>query len=390
MQLGSGVALFAFLGAVVSSRTARVQDLLGALNSLYPPDLAEEWDNVGLQVGDPTATVNRALVALDPSLAALTAARAHGAQLLVTHHPLLFKPLRRLTPDDPVGRVVWQAVKDGVAIISAHTNLDVAPAGLNCWLAERLGLESSEPLQATAGRLLKLVVYVPAGHEEAVSEALFAAGAGQIGAYDQCSFRSTGTGTFRPGPGSKPFIGKAGDRENVAELRLETIVPQRRLGKILEKLLKAHPYEEVAYDLIPLANPLPDTGLGRIGRLAAALPLAELGVRVKAALGGHCVRLTGDMDRPVQKLAVCGGSGAGLIQEARRRGADALVTGDVKYHDARLAEELGLALIDAGHFATETLAVAGLVAALGKQAAANQWPVEIIAYEDDRDPFVVC
>jgi dinuclear metal center YbgI/SA1388 family protein len=316
-------------------------------------------------------------------------ARAQGAQLLVTHHPLLFKPLRRLTPEDPVGRVVWNAVRDGVAIISAHTNLDVAAAGLNSWLAERLGLDVSEPLQDSAGRLLKLVVYVPAGYEEALSEALFAAGAGEIGAYDQCSFRSAGTGTFRPGPGTTPFIGKSGEREAVAEFRLETVVPQRRLSKVLEKLLKAHPYEEVAYDLIPLANPRPDTGLGRIGRLALPLPLAELGARVKAALGCHSVRLTGELERPVHKLAVCGGSGAGLIQEAKRRGADVLVTGDVRYHDARLAEELGLALIDAGHFATEVLAVAGLVAALGKQAAANQWPLEIIAYEDERDPFVV-
>ena len=370
-------------------KVPRVHDLLGALHGLYPTDLAEEWDNSGLQVGDLGASVTRVLVALDPSSAAVTAAQACGAQLLVTHHPLLFKPLRRLTPDDPVGKVIWQAVQGGVAIISAHTNLDSAPSGLNTWLAERFGLVACEPLQGAAGRLLKLVVYIPAGHEETVAEALFAAGAGQVGGYDHCSFRSPGTGTFRPGAGARPFIGTPGEREAVAELRLETIVPQRRLSKVLDRLRKAHPYEEVAYDLIPLANQSPDCGLGRIGQLAEPLTLEALGERSKTALGCQSVRLAGMLDRKVSKLAVCGGSGAGLIQEAKRRGADALVTGDVKYHEARLAEELGLGIIDAGHFATETLAVTGLTAALTDQVAANQWALDITPFDGEHDPFVV-
>jgi dinuclear metal center YbgI/SA1388 family protein len=370
-------------------KVPRVHDLLGVLHGLYPTDLAEEWDNVGLQVGDPGASVSRVLVALDPSAAAVAAARAGEAQLLVTHHPLLFKPLRRLTPEDPVGRVLWQAIQGGVAIISAHTNLDAAPAGLNCWLGERLGLLDSEPLQVSAGRLLKLVVYVPTGHEDAVADALFAGGAGQIGAYDQCSFRAPGTGTFRPGPGTRPFIGTPGERESVAELRLETVVPQRRLGKVMERLVKAHPYEEVAYDLIPLANTAPDSGMGRIGRLAVPVTLDALGAQVKTALACQSVRLSGALDRTVSRLAVCGGSGAGLLREAKRRGAEALVTGDIKYHEARLAEELDLAIIDAGHFATEQLAVAGLTAALAGQAGERQWALEVIPFEDERDPFVV-
>jgi len=370
-------------------KTPRVHDLLGVLHGLYPADLAEEWDNIGLQVGDPSASVSRVLVALDPSAAAVAAAQACGAQLLVTHHPLLFKPLRRLTPDDPVGRVVWQAVQHGVAIISAHTNLDSAPSGLNYWLADRFGLIACEPLQGVAGRLLKLVVYIPAGHEEAVADALFAAGAGQVGAYDHCSFRSAGTGTFRPGADTRPFIGSPGERETVAELRLETIVPQRRLNKVLDRLRKAHPYEEVAYDLIPLANQSPDCGLGRIGRLAEPLTLEALGELAKRALGCQSVRLTGALDRTVSKVAVCGGSGASLIQEAKRRGADALITGDVKYHEARLAEELGLCIIDAGHFATEALAVTGLAAALSDQIATNQWVLEVTPFDGEHDPFVV-
>lgn len=373
----------------MSLRTVRVQDLVGLLNGLFPPDLAEEWDNVGLQVGDPGAVVERVLVALDPGSAAVAAARTQGSQLLVTHHPLLFKPLRRLSPDDPVGRVVWEAARSGVAILSAHTNLDVAADGLNGWLAGRLELVDAEPLQTVAGRLLKLVVYVPEGHEEAVAAALFAAGAGQIGKYDHCSFRTAGTGTFRPGEGTVPFIGTPGKREQVGELRLETVVPQRRLSRVLEKLFKVHPYEEVAYDLVPLANTLPGIGLGRIGRLAAPVSLGEYADRVKTALSCPSLRVVGDLQRAVGKVAVCGGSGAGLISEAQRQGADVLVTGDIKYHEARLAEDFGLALIDAGHFATERLAVGELVSRLEAEAAARGWALEIRGHEGEQDPFTV-
>jgi dinuclear metal center YbgI/SA1388 family protein len=372
----------------MSAATLRVQDLLGVLHGIFPPDLAEEWDNVGLQVGDPAAPVQRVLIALDPGVEAVAASCAHGAQLLITHHPLLFKPLRRLTPDDPVGRVVWQAVRGGVAIIAAHTNLDVAADGLNRWLAARLELSEVEPLQPVAGHLLKLVVFVPTEHGEAVADALFAAGAGQIGAYDQCSFQAPGIGTFRPSPGTTPFIGSIGHRERVEELRLETIVPQRRLGRVLEKMLKAHPYEEVAYDLVPLSNELPGTGLGRIGKLTAPLSLAALSDRVKNLLECASVRVVGSLERPVSRIAVCGGSGAGLIQEAQRRGADVLVTGDVKYHEARQAEDLGLALLDAGHFATERLAAAELASRLGAEAAARGWCLDILVHDGERDPFI--
>jgi len=372
----------------MSLTTPRVQDLLGLLHGLFPPELAEEWDNVGLQVGDPTAPVQRVLVALDPTGEAVAAACERGAQLLITHHPLLFKPLRRLTADDPVGRVVWQAVRNGVAIMAAHTNLDVAADGLNHWLAARLELTEVEPLQPVPGNLLKLVVYVPATHADVVAEALFAAGAGEIGAYDQCSFRVAGTGTFRPGPGTTPFIGSAGRREQVEELRLETIVPQRRLGRVLEKMFKAHPYEEVAYDLVPLSNQLPAAGLGRIGRLTAPLSLEVLSDRVKTVLGCANLRAVGELSRMVGKVAVCGGSGAGLIHEAQRRGADVLVTGDIKYHEARQAEELGLALLDAGHFATERLAARELAARVGSEATGRNWRLEILVHDGERDPFI--
>lgn len=365
----------------------RIQDLVGLIHKLYAPELAEDWDNVGLQVGDPGRALDRVMVALDPGLEAVEAARDAGAQALVTHHPLLFKPVKRLTPDDAVGKVLWTAVRDDVAIISAHTNLDCAVDGLNSWLAQKMGVEQAIPLQAVAGDYLKLVVFVPVGHEDAVADALFSAGGGQIGAYDQCSFRSSGEGTFRPGPGTQPYIGTVGQREKAEEVRLETIIPKRKLLRVLEKMQKAHPYEEVSYDLLPLQNQVPGAGLGRIGRLAQQASLGEFAARVKESLGCDHLRLIGADQMPVRKVALCGGSGAFLLQTAHRQGADVLVTGDVKYHEARQAEELGIALIDAGHFATEQLMIEQVTQSL--QAAARQlnWGVAFEAYTGEEDPF---
>jgi dinuclear metal center YbgI/SA1388 family protein len=365
----------------------RIQDLVGLIHKLYAPELAEDWDNVGLQVGDPGRPLDRVMVALDPGLEAVEAARDAGAQALVTHHPLLFKPVKRLTPDDAVGKVLWTAVRDDVAIISAHTNLDCAVDGLNSWLAEKMGVEQAVPLQAVAGDYLKLVVFVPVGHEETVADALFSAGGGQIGAYDQCSFRSSGEGTFRPGPGTQPYIGTVGQREKTEEVRLETIIPKRKLLRVLEKMQKAHPYEEVAYDLLPLQNQVPGAGLGRIGKLAQQTTLGEFAASVKDTLGCDHLRLIGADQMPVRKVALCGGSGAFLLQTAHRQGADVLVTGDVKYHEARQAEELGIALIDAGHFATEQLMIEQVTQSL--QAAARQlnWGVAFEAYTGEEDPF---
>jgi dinuclear metal center YbgI/SA1388 family protein len=327
------------------------------------------------------------LVALDPGLEAVETARDAGAQALVTHHPLLFKPVKRLTPDNAVGKVLWTAVRDDVAIISAHTNLDCAADGLNSWLAMKMGVEQAIPLQTVAGDYLKLVVFVPVGHEDAVSDALFAAGGGQIGAYDQCSFRSSGEGTFRPGPGSQPYIGTVGQREKAEEVRLETIISKRKLLRVLEKMQKAHPYEEVAYDLLPLQNQIPGAGLGRIGKLTQQVTLGAFTARVKASLNCDHLRLIGEDQMPVRKVALCGGSGAFLLQVAHRQGADVLVTGDVKYHEARQAEELGIALIDAGHFATEQLMIEQVAQSL--QAAARQlnWGVAFETYTREEDPF---
>lgn len=369
-------------------KAVRLNEVLGLVNGLYPPSLAEEWDNVGLQVGDSSAPVEKVLICLDAEEAAIAKAQECGAQLVISHHPLIHRPLKRLTPTDETGRALFRAIRNDIAVVSAHTNLDRASDGLNDWLAERIGLENIAPLERlSGGELVKLVVYVPAGHEASVMDALFAAGAGRIGAYDRCSFRTFGTGSFRPGEGTDPFIGREGDTEEVEEFRLETILPQSLTGKVVTKMLKAHPYEEVAYDLIPLINARQDIGLGRIGRLANPLATEEFAALVKERLGVSTLRLAGTVQGPISKVAVCGGSGISLFSEAQRQGADCLVTGDVKYHDAQRARSEGLLLIDAGHFGTEQLMVAGLAERLRKASAERQLPLEIIEMRTESDPF---
>jgi dinuclear metal center YbgI/SA1388 family protein len=369
-------------------RIIRIQDLLGLVNALYPPTLAEDWDNVGLQAGDPSAELKKVLVVLDPSEKALEAAVSAGAQAVVSHHPLIFHSLKSLIPSDATGRVLFRAVREGVAVLCAHTNLDCSRDGLNDWLAERLGLVGTKPLAGRGeGELYKLVVFVPTGYEGPVAEALFSAGAGRVGEYDRCSFRTQGTGTFRPGAQTDPFLGQEGKDESVREVRLETILPRESLRRTVDKMLRAHPYEEVAYDLIPLANPRSDIGLGRLGRLAQETTLAEFAARVKDVLAMESLRIVGDPSGRVKKVAVCGGSGASLLGEAHSRGADVLVTGDVKYHDARNAESRSLALIDAGHFATERLMVQGLAQALRKEAGSRALDLEFVEWEGEEDPF---
>ncbi|ABA89913.1 dimetal-binding protein YqfO [Syntrophotalea carbinolica DSM 2380] len=373
----------------MKERTFRLQDLLGLLHRLYPPALAESWDNVGLQAGDPSASVSRVLVCLDVSEYALDEAQRIGAEAIVSHHPLIFQPLKHLSPMNETGRLLFRAVREGVAIVSAHTNLDCAKNGLNDWLAASLGLEKPVPLQTGATDLHKLVVFVPSGYEDRVAKALFEAGAGTIGDYDSCSFRTDGVGTFRPGDDTRPFIGQSGALERVREIRMETILTREVQARAVQRMLKAHPYEEVAYDLIPLANRRSDVGLGRIGRLAQTTTLGAFADTVKRALDIPHVRVVGELDRKVGKVAVCGGSGASLLGDTDRMGADVLVTGDVKYHEALSARDRNIGLIDAGHFGTEHIMVKHLAEVLRQAAAAKRMGIQVEELKGEQDPFLM-
>lgn len=366
----------------------RLQDLIGLLNSHYPQRLAEDWDNVGLQVGDPKQQISKIMIALDPTTDTIQSAIDQQCQVLVTHHPLIFKPLKKISADTETGQILFQAIRNNLAILSVHTNLDHATDGLNDWLANTLQINQPTPLLLPKeGDLIKLAVFVPAEAIGAVETALFNAGAGHIGRYDHCSFQSDGVGTFRAQQGCTPHIGSVGKDERTAEIKLETIITRAAVNTVVAKMIKAHPYEEVAYDLIPLNNRPTNIGLGRIGTISTPKRLSDFASDCKQQLCCSGLRIVGDPETTIGKVAVCGGSGAMLIREAARQGADVLVTGDIKYHEAQTALALGLALIDAGHFATEQLMAKELAKKLEIQAQQRAWPVHYIVAPRERDPF---
>lgn len=367
---------------------AKLSDIVGIINKIAPPALAEEWDNVGLQVGDTSAEIGRIMVALDPGLPAIDAAIQNSCQLLLSHHPFIFKPLKRITSGDETGRLIQKAIRGDLAVLSLHTNYDTASNGVNDLLARALGLKKLSPLRIVKREeLLKLVVYIPETHLDAVMAELLQYGAMQ-GHYDECSFRTAGTGTFRPLDGAAPFIGTRGKREAVAENRFEILLPKTGLQPALKALCKVHPYEEPAFDIVPLLNEGEAAGIGRIGLLPAPLAVRDFAVQVKQRLSAASVRVVGDLDRQAAKVALCGGSGMSLLHEAVRAGADTFVTGDIKYHEAREAEALGITLIDAGHFATEQLMVAGLATRLGLELKKRKFDAEVLQCSLETDPFV--
>ncbi|HEY6007060.1 MAG TPA: Nif3-like dinuclear metal center hexameric protein [Geobacteraceae bacterium] len=367
--------------------TPKVSDILGIINKLAPPRYAEEWDNVGLQVGDATSPAERIMVALDPGREAIAAAVSGDCRLLLTHHPLIFSPLKRVVATDHVGSAVALAIRHDLAVVALHTNYDIAAGGVNDLLAARLGLQSSVPLKVTGREeLVKLAVFVPRSHEQQLLAALFPF-CGFIGNYRDCSFRTAGIGTFTPLEGAAPFIGETGRRSEVEESRLEVLLRSEDLPAALSALRGAHPYEEPAYDLYQLLNRGTARGLGRLGVLAEATTLERFAAEVKERLGAAGVRYVGAPGRRVRKVALCGGSGASFIREALFQGADVLVTGDLKYHEARDAEALGMAVVDAGHFATERPMVEGLAVQLREQLAVRGYGAEVLMFTGEREPF---
>jgi len=368
---------------------AKLSDIIGIINKIAPPALAEEWDNVGLQVGDPTAEVGRIMVALDPCPAAIEEAIHHSCHLLVTHHPLIFKPLKRISTADEAGKLIHRSISNRLAIASLHTNYDIADNGVNDLLAARLGLQGCRPLKVTArGELLKLVVFVPLSHQDALMDALLPY-SGMPGTYADCSFRVSGLGTFTPLAGAHPFLGDVGKRETVEECRLEIMLRRSELQPALKALRGAHPYEEPAFDLIPLQNEGGVLGIGRIGELSSPVALEDFAGLVKERLGVSSLRLVGERGKRVSRVALCGGSGASLLRDAVRQGADLFVTGDIKYHEAREAESQGIAVIDAGHFATEKVMIEGLAAQLVGELARRRLEVAVMTCTGENDPFLV-
>lgn len=327
------------------------QDVVAFLDERFPPSLAESWDRSGLQVGPLHAPCRRVTVALDLGLALLP--HLQGADLVVTHHPLLFRPVESVRPETPLGTKLASLLRAGTALYAVHTPYDVARGGLGEVLAGKLGLMRTRPL-APRGRLLKLAVFVPGDEVNRVADAVFSAGAGKIGNYGRCSFRACGTGTFLPEEGARPYVGRVGCEERVGEVRLETVVPAERLTAVLTAMRAAHPYEEVAYDVYPLENASPLHGLGRVGELPRPARAADVVRMFGQALGGAEPQAAyGDLTGEVRRVAVCGGSGGELWRDALAAGAELYLTGELGYHHGLGAAEGGLIAVAFGHRETE-------------------------------------
>lgn len=362
------------------------QIVINIIENFASKKLAEDWDNVGLQVGNPAQPVSCVFLSLDLNEEVLEEAIAIGADMLVVHHTPFFKPIKNLRTDLPNGRLIHKLVRHGLALYTVHTNLDAAMGGVNDVLATKLGLQKVEPLtENRREKLYKLVVFVPCEYTEKVSEAICGAGGGWLGNYAHCTFRTAGTGTFLPLEGTNPFIGKTGKLEQLEETRLETIIPETRLSRAIKAMLKAHPYEEVAYDLYPLINEGQKLGIGRIGLLPEPLTLKEFIDLVKEKLMLSIVRYCGLPEKTVEKVALCGGSGAGFIARAAFLGAEVYLTADIKYHEAQEALAQGLALVDGGHFNTEQPVMAVLADYLHRELV--QKNVNVVVSQINSDPF---
>lgn len=336
-----------------------IKDITCFLEEKAPLFLQEKYDNSGLQWGNPRQDVKKVLVCLDFTKHSLETAVKENAGLIITHHPPLFKPLKHIDTGSGIGALIAECIKRDICVYSMHTNYDTAANGLNYYLAKTLGLEQVSGLKTHyTETLYKLVVFIPEDSMSVVRNAMFEAGAGRIGNYVSCGFSVKGQGTFKPLEGANPYIGQAGKLETVEEYRLETVVPENLLDSVIKSMLKAHPYEEVAYDVYRLDNGGHEYSLGAIGKLAKALKPDEFISLVKDRLNAPNVRIIGsDNGKAIKSAAVFCGSFDGDIESLIKRDIDAFVTGDLKYHDAQQLKQSGIFTVDAGHYHTEKLFV---------------------------------
>lgn len=330
-----------------------VREALEFLNEIAPPQWAFPNDPIGLQIGEPSQTVERILVALDPDPRTVVQAKYRDCQLLVTHHPLIFRPLSKIRFDDPVGMAVQALCEAKIALIAVHTNWDVAPGGINDTLAELIGLTETRPFgEGPARQEYKIAVFTPTEHTDAVIDAMANAGAGVIGLYRRCAFYTSGVGTYEPMEGANPYLGQVGKREHAEETRIEMLVPAEWLNAVLQAMLRAHPYEEVAYDVYLLYTRA-EHALGRVGALAKPMLASELRDYLAEKLGNPYVRLYGKPSKLIRTLAVVGGSGGDYLPDAQRAHADALLTGEVRHHHTWEAWARDVVLFEGGHSETE-------------------------------------
>lgn len=366
------------------------QMIIQLLTDLAPQSYAYDWDNVGVQAGSLDTEVNKVLLTLDINSKVLKEAENKNCNMIISHHPVIFDDINSINDQNPTGKLLIESIKKNILLYSAHTNLDVANGGLNDYLGKLLKIHNLKPLSIKEkNQFYKLVVFGPKENLDEIRKKIFQKGAGKIGNYSNTSFSTNGEGTFKAENGSNPYIGKKGEITKVEEFRLETIIEESDINKILKAINKVHPYEEVAYDLFKLENNIEseNIALGRIGELKNSKKLIDYVNFVKEKLNLSYLKYHGNDNEKIKKIAFCSGSGADLIAKAKFAGADLYITGDVKYHEAQYAEELNLNLIDAGHYGTESIVKDLLFDFLNKKAIEKNYNVEFLKSSINSNPW---
>jgi len=330
----------------------KIKDITNYLETIAPLSLQESYDNAGFITGNKNNELNGVLITLDTTPEIVNEAIEKNTNLIVSHHPIIFKGLKKITGNNYVEKTIIKAIKNDIAIYALHTNLDNVSEGVNAILCKKLGLINCKPLVPGENQLRKLVTFIPKKHFDTISTKIFEAGAGHIGNYDNCGFNTEGSGTFRAGDNTNPFVGEKGKIHTEPEIRFETIFPYFLQNKIINTLLSAHPYEEVAYDIYTLNNTFDKTGAGMFGELETELSETEFLKKIKTTLNAGIIRHTNLLNKPVKKVALCGGSGSFLLKNAIRQKADIFISSDFKYHEFFDADNKIL-IADAGHFETE-------------------------------------
>ena len=333
----------------------KISEIIQHLETFAPVYFQESYDNAGLIVGESSAECTGIITSLDATEAVIEEAIRKNCNLVVAHHPIIFRGLKKLNGKNYVERTVLKAIKNDIAIYAIHTNLDNVKKGVNKKIAEKIGLQNLQILQPKENIVKKLITFAPLDKAEDLRKALFSAGAGHLGKYSECSFNSEGTGTFKPEEGADPFVGKIGTGHQEKEIKIEVIFPSYLGQKIIHAMIDAHPYEEVAYDIISLGNSLSDIGSGMIGDLEIPLDEKDLLQLIKTAFNLKVIRHTILSGKKVKKVAVCGGAGSFLIPVALSNRADVYITSDIKYHEFFDAE--GMLLLDIGHYESEQFTI---------------------------------
>ena len=334
----------------------KIYNLIEEIEKIAPPSLQESYDNARILTGNPDTECTGAMLCLDAIEKVIDEAIARKCNLVIAHHPILFSGIKSITGKNYIERTLIKAIKNDIVIYAAHTNLDNVIHGVNGKIADKLSLQNRQILAPKKGLLKKLYTYVPSDYTEQVQQALFEAGAGHIGNYSECSYSTPGIGTYKPGANTHPFIGVKGQRHQEHEDKLEVILPDFLENQILDALFKAHPYEEVAYELIPLDNIHQEVGAGIIGNLEQPIPTISFLQFLKETMRAHVVRYTAQVQAKVQKIAICGGAGSFLLQDAIKKKADVFVTADYKYHQFFDADNR-IVIADIGHFESEQFTI---------------------------------